>query len=86
MRFHRSGSKMTWSVLLFPAVLLVTLITGCGSDSESPDAKKARQERSADIRDADAKDSGSVKARGGKKSAVLKSIKGGLGGGQPASD
>jgi len=72
--------KAAWSILLFPAVLLVTLITGCGSESDSPDAKKARQERAAAIAQDDAKDNAEAKSKRGKKQANVKSIKGRLGG------
>jgi hypothetical protein len=72
--------KVAWSAMLFPAVLLVAIITGCGPDANDPEVKKQIQERRAAIREDEAKDNALAKSRKGKKAAVAKSIKSGLGG------
>jgi len=79
MRFHRTVSKLAWSVLLFPAALLVAMMSGCGSDADGTEAKQARKERAAAIAADEAKDQAEAKGRRGKKAAVTKSIKGRLG-------
>jgi hypothetical protein len=77
--------KVAWSVLLFPAVLLVTIVTGCGPGSDDPEVKKQIQERSAAIREDDAQDRLQAKNRKGKQGVMVKSIKGRLGGDQGPS-
>jgi hypothetical protein len=77
--------RLAWSVLSFPAVLLVTIVAGCGPGPDSPEVKKQIQERSAAIREADAEDHPLAKGAKGKRGAVTKSIKGRLGG-DPGGD
>jgi uncharacterized protein YceK len=79
MRFHCSVSKLTWSALLLPVALFVAVLSGCGSDADSTEAKQARKERAAAIAADEAKDQAEAKGRRGKKAAVTKSIKGRLG-------
>jgi hypothetical protein len=81
MRFSISMPKVACSLLFLPAILLVAAIAGCGGpDASSPEVKKKIQENAAVIKDADEADSVRAKPGTGKK-AVMKSIKGRLGGG-----
>jgi hypothetical protein len=72
--------KLACSPRTIPVVLLVAMIAGCGPDANSPEAKKQMQENAAAIKEADAADTVKAKPGAGKKTAVMKSIKGRLGG------
>jgi hypothetical protein len=72
--------RRAWSVKLLPAAVIVAMVTGCGPNPDSPEVKKQIQERSAAIREDEAKDKMRTKGRGPKKDVPGKSIKGRLGG------
>jgi hypothetical protein len=72
--------KLACSARTLPSVLLVAMIAGCGPDANSPEVKKKIQENAATIREADEADKAQAKSGRGKKTAVMKSIKGRLGG------
>ena len=80
MPFPMTMKKFQCSSRSLPAALLVALIAGCGSDADSPETKRQKQENATAIREDEAADKIPAKSAGGKKDAVVKSIKGRLGG------
>jgi hypothetical protein len=86
MRFHFSRTTAAWSLLSIPSLFLAVSLTGCEARPDDPEVKKQIQARRADINKAAEEDSASLRKRGGRKGAILKDIKGSIGGGTPDLD
>ena len=80
MRSAISMPRLACSARTLAGVLLLVMIAGCGPDASSPEVKKKIQENAAVIKEADETDPVRAKSGRGKKTAVVKSIKGRLGG------
>jgi hypothetical protein len=85
MRFFQWVPKAAWPLLVFPAAFLAASFTGCsGPSPEDPAVKAEIKARQAEMRKDEELENADAKKRGGKRSGIVKSIKGNLGGGGPA--
>ena len=83
----RSVSKLAFGLMPLGLMFSVALIAGCDSapDSSTPEAQKAIADTKANIQKTDEEANAELKKKGGKNTAVIKSMKGRMGGG-PAED